>query len=770
MTPRMKNYKTSLALLLTTVLAAGAGCGDDETTGAGGSPATGGAGGTGGAGQGGAPQGGQGPGGGGNGGATGDTFTVSGSVSDLLSEGLELTLNGNETLIVDADGTFTFTAMLEDGASYDVTAVSPHGEDCALANASGTVAGANVDDVTVTCEPVLAPVYPAAADWNAYVDLDGSSACDASLAPSACLHGGEHRFVYVPGASSCAGVTATDALGAFDWTCDDSGVAVRVLTRRLAPGMHLSDLVDFTATSWRTNSVTVAVSGTDVLTTADEVWWSNPVASGNAGGDLSAASTVYLVDTDPQTAISLNADGVGLVIEPGTFVTATSTAAVISVTGDDFVWIEGGVKTNGIEAAIALDGARHAVLDAMNTGDAGNDGISIGNGSHGTEIRGGRVYGCGRHNVAVDASHDVWVSDLDVNSAAEAGLRISGSDGVRAFRIVSADNDRGIHATGGTELVVEDVLLTNNDNEGLLVTTPSSRIASLTSHNNDSHGVHLIGGDSAAVGITVANNGGFGLALAGAGSYVSNVVAMNNGLQGIVFDGGSGHNARNLGAFFNLIGIQLASSANVTFTGVVDVGDNLNDCDENPGTGISDACANTGSSTATISTGIEADDTFIGKSNGDVENGSDTNGTATEGGIVDWTSFSAGRHGGWGIDGGTFPAGTNLGHCDSGETCRIWSFFLNNSDDVAKNVNTAPSGDATGVLDGNTFLLDAVEVTGDGIGDDDTLCESNERCLFQPNTGHYQGHGLTQAVAFTDGTVTGVDFFRFTINGLIVLP
>jgi hypothetical protein len=54
----------------------------------------------------------------------------------------------------------------------------------------------------------------------------------------------------------------------------------------------------------------------------------------------------------------------------------------------------------------------------------------------------------------------------------------------------------------------------------------------------------------------------------------------------------------------------------------------------------------------------------------------------------------------------------------------------------------------------------------DGIGNENTLCETDEHCLYAPNFGSYQGHGdLVSAGAFVDGQVTGVEMYQYTSNG-----
>ena len=67
----------------------------------------------------------------------------------------------------------------------------------------------------------------------------------------------------------------------------------------------------------------------------------------------------------------------------------------------------------------------------------------------------------------------------------------------------------------------------------------------------------------------------------------------------------------------------------------------------------------------------------------------------------------------------------------------------------------------------NTYLRNASEIMGDGIGNDNGLCETDETCLFTPNIGSYQGHGsLVSAGTFTDGdTITGVTLKEYPTKG-----
>ncbi len=91
--------------------------------------------------------------GGGDGGGGGTTpdYTIGGTVSGL-SGTLELQNNGGNDLTITADGTFTFSTALADGSGYSVAVkTQPDGQTCTVSNGSGTISGANVTNVAVTC-------------------------------------------------------------------------------------------------------------------------------------------------------------------------------------------------------------------------------------------------------------------------------------------------------------------------------------------------------------------------------------------------------------------------------------------------------------------------------------------------------------------------------------------------------------------------------------------------------------------------------------------
>jgi hypothetical protein len=83
-------------------------------------------------------------------------FTVSGKVSGLAGTGLVLQLNGGNDVAVAANGDFNFPVFLASSSTYEVrvkpgTVVTKLSQDCAVKDGVGTIANANVTNVTVAC-------------------------------------------------------------------------------------------------------------------------------------------------------------------------------------------------------------------------------------------------------------------------------------------------------------------------------------------------------------------------------------------------------------------------------------------------------------------------------------------------------------------------------------------------------------------------------------------------------------------------------------------
>lgn len=91
-----------------------------------------------------------------------NTYTIGGDVTGL-SGSVTLQNNSGDDLVINTDGPFTFATALDDGSAYDVSVLTqPTTPDqiCSVTNESGTLAGANVEDVAVSCEFVCPEAPP----------------------------------------------------------------------------------------------------------------------------------------------------------------------------------------------------------------------------------------------------------------------------------------------------------------------------------------------------------------------------------------------------------------------------------------------------------------------------------------------------------------------------------------------------------------------------------------------------------------------------------
>ena len=95
-----------------------------------------------------------------------NTYSVSVTVSGLNGTGLVLQNNGGDSLNVTANGSVAFSSKQLAGSAYAVTVQtqpSTPNQTCAVTNGTGTIAQANVSNVTVACKDNYVPTYTPAA-------------------------------------------------------------------------------------------------------------------------------------------------------------------------------------------------------------------------------------------------------------------------------------------------------------------------------------------------------------------------------------------------------------------------------------------------------------------------------------------------------------------------------------------------------------------------------------------------------------------------------
>ncbi|MBU3915578.1 right-handed parallel beta-helix repeat-containing protein, partial [bacterium] len=675
-------------------------------------------------------------------------------------------------------------------------------------------------DESVTYSGVSAFYSSNGSNWNDYVSVDGSNeftATGAACSPGAgyrylsCLHGGEVRKITVDGATACSGYSANDQLGAFDWECLVIDGKVTIVSTGLKLNKNLSDLIDFSAISWKQNAVTINGPSGSTHTTVLSTWWSNPIVENNTAAAMDTTGDIYVLtdDSTPFTVpYSIGVDRVALVLKPGEkLVRSTScggTCGAIEVQNKNFVWIEGEFNNLNSSLAILLENVHHSVIrnvTAINTVISGSYGgfITL------TDSENNFLKGLKSSGMKTSNSSNLLVNNSSFNTFLELNL----ANGVEGIKLIS-NSDGNIFA---------DMVLASIENSGVsILASANNRFNGLTIANTGSSGVNFNGSsgvkDIVFANATSTNNTQRGYLFDSTSSghhVVINASAVNNSNYGFYFNRFSNSTVSNVSAAHDYVGyggiLTGLNSDNNYFTGLL----KMNGCEnasDNTNDGFDSGCNSKGTSDFSLTTGIDLSDSFVARKNTDSTNTS----TGANAGVSkyyqnvdntnidDWLTFDNNFRG-WGYTSNySYPSSSLVNYCDSDTTCRIWDWSLTKNDTgvIRAAVSNIPTGndilthpwsvtteadcnkisgarwganvcgypghtsqssceDASGDWTSNkcysVFLRNATEIMGDKKGNENVLCESNERCLFTPNIASYQGHGnLVSAGTFTNGT------------------
>jgi len=639
------------------------------------------------------------------------------------------------------------------------------------------------------------------------------------------------RVVDVTGISDCTNLTAQDELDAFDWVCVAATDPVRMVSTGLKEGKHLSDLISFTGAAWKANRLTVYSGGTAFAQTPSTVWWTNPIVTDNDGSDGSdtTAGDVRIVTTNPAATYVIGQDKVALVISPSVTLTGSATTQEDLITAQNrrYIWIEGTLDVNGDDRGVTWNGVSFSVLRNIRAANANNGiwgaGVTL-EGSSNNKVRTIAATDTTGYGFIMSGSHYNDVRDVrSARDALLAQIALSDSNYNYLERILAVHSRQlGIRLFSSHFNVLKDVTANNNHSyaidiemqsshnviiglnvnqsfSGLRIYSPSVNnvIFNTTAANIWNEGIHLFG-------VTAGPDMGYPT-----NNLIANAASVNNGYGVYTFISPDNNHFMNFAAASGDVGINLENTSGWIFSGLLKVGSNSSgDCTVTGGTNpglVDGTCANNGGSSATLTTGISLAQSFVAAvTTDDTANASDTNGSAVFSGISDWLNFDNPSRV-WGRAGtAAFPDASQRHWCGltgNSENCQIFDWRLVNGDTgdaggpALQNVLSLPASgndidvhtwyvdpaptaqaDCDTAVPGSvfntdrcetTFLINAVEVVADGIGNDNGLCESDETCIYTPNIGAYQGHGnLVSAGTFTDGTITGVTLVRYEDNGI----
>lgn len=241
-------------------------------------------------------------------------YTLGGSLSGLTSAGLVLA-TGSQTLSVPANASsFTFTSPVTAGASYVVSVqTQPAGRTCSVGNASGSIANAAVNNVSVTCSAIAYTL------GGNIVGLGSSGLVLSSGAQSLNVTSGATSFVFASPFSTGAAYAVTVQTQPVGRTCTVSNGSGTITTAAVNNVQVTCTTNTYTlggTVSGLTSSGLVLVNGSQTVTVPAN-------ATTFTFGTGLASGTTYFVSIQTQPA--------GLSCSTGISGGTMGTAAVTSV-------------------------------------------------------------------------------------------------------------------------------------------------------------------------------------------------------------------------------------------------------------------------------------------------------------------------------------------------------------------------------------------------------------------------------------------------------
>lgn len=470
---------------------------------------------------------------------------------------------------------------------------------------------------------------------------------------------------------------------------------------------------------------------------------------------------------------SINVSGI-VITGSGTSFVGPQTISNLQASNNSFrgIFIDGLLNSSITDLSANLNGDRGIELSNSDNASISNLSAST-NGDFGIRIH--RWKNSAVNNL--QASNNGLVSALNGDTIGLDGVNIHQSEKLVINNVISNNNARhGYALESNLHTISSNILASNNTGSGIayLDNDPRNILIGASSGNNSQHGLEIIrtGFINISSLITI-NNGGNGIHTE---TFVndlifSNLVNTNNTGYGFLIGHDNGHYTGLLNMGTNGLGDCKLGPGILDFTGITQGGNNVNN--------LNNECVLNNTSDGSLIPLVDASSTLVAKViTNDTVNGDDdlTPGTASFNNITNWNGFENSLRA-WGIDGVlAFAGDDNQGSCNTpGDSCRIWDWSLSASDagnsglPAALNVVALPSATDTlsmvwtstagldqaycdttypgSIWDGlstctSTYLRHAQEIYADNIGNDNGLCEVSETCLYMPNIGRYQGHGL----------------------------
>ncbi len=706
---------------------------------------------------------------------------------------------GSDSLIIDLKvmGDLSF----ESDESFRLS-ITPKYNDAHIKTSTFFVTGTILEnDTAITSVAPLFPVHGSRFGDYVYTDFSNveelsDTDCGAGMA---CINGGIYKKVIVPEYDSCEDLLLNESLSVFKWRCSTRENPVYFYSYDFKDNKGIKDVINATGDDFKDNSIEIVHSDGRVLARSTlESWWSNTLTpySPSASGSVDTLGTDYTIYTQIASAstsgIILDGEGISYIMLDG--VTLSSDASNvndcdISSSGiqkctmktsrnEGWINIEGDfIGRSGDEYVISIcdypfgiSSLNHTLRNVVIDGNGADYGVY--------------THGCAR---------DTLIYNTDIKDVTY-GLRLSGR-GLKVNGLRVSDSAYGIYtgstawynyfydvhlsgisqigiANSGWNTTFTDLRIDNAQNaifdSANTTTYLKYHISNITQDaiylNSSAHDHYFLAGQ-----VFFANVTGFKSQVQGINALVHNHVS---GYNTKAFEIREGIDLTDSLLVNNTMAISIEANADDSyFGGKLKFGNNGTDCSitssgVNPGLSVGTYCQNQGSSDANISFSHSLLNHFVGSVSSDSVNYHGGSSTAAAS-VLDWLNFEN-KNRSWVTDDSSFDLSSSMKNsCLSTGTCMVFDWSLQSGASELEDFypNFEDGEDCPAQLDGNeyinistgysSYLKNAIEIMGDGIGNEDGLCNSNEHCIYNKNLGYYQGEGeLGKSCKFKDGTLT----------------
>ena len=628
---------------------------------------------------------------------------------------------------------------------------------------------------------------------------------------NACIHGGDKLKVSVSQYSSCSGLELTDSESVFAWSCFIKSGQVVFYSTGFKSGKGMSDLIDFTSKDWKSMSVSLYQSSVLKGQSVSQKWWTtsaNPIVdlpdssasavvlSGYASGTILIASANmnskgYGVDQDSIAVVTKSGVSINLTgstqncnYNDGETTTGVNSLALFCLGSQKYIWFEGEFNdpSHASDPMFSLYAIKFSTFNkfTVNNGPNGNLVYSVNSDyNRYSSVKVQNFTGTWSLFMYTNSSYN-YLYDFTISKVLSTSYYSlvdfdSTSNRNVLTKATFSQHTRSTVNVGGSNNILTDIV--NIAGERFLVSGSKNTLSHVSSYAMSS------------VGLMIDPNGGPAPTM-----NTINQIFSGYSYFAVIFNGSAQTLASQMSIYTDVawaLGYYMTTNTDSKFTNSLIMSDSSsgNNCYINAGSNqglVDGTCAMSGLSDGlkiTYPVATTLSPVYGAVAGSEAANvSSQPSGFVSATAITDFVNFSN-RFRAW-VD-----SSTNSGMCDGSKTCSILDIRFRSADTVFRNTsgdgqtqNTAFVAGATcpAAVHGNkvlvdqsdsarTFLINAQEIIGDGLGNDNGLCESGEACLYSPNFGAYQGEGDYKnngTCVFQNGTVTNVIMYAYPTNGI----